>query len=168
MPFQISNCIWKTGLVDFSLSTGEKLRGRVHPGWTEKDVGGLVTKTVDLKSAYKQFAISPEDRKRAVITVKSSEGGQPKGFVSAVLPFGAASAVMAFNRVSRLLWRIFHRSWSAVWIIFSMTFPILDLGCTSGSASSTVRAICKLLGFKCSEDKELEFAGQDCYAGSDF
>lgn len=161
---QISNCIWKTGLVDFSLSTGEKLRGRVHPGWTEKDVGGLVTKTVDLKSAYKQFAISPEDRKRAVITVKSSEGGQPKGFVSAVLPFGAAAAVMAFNRVSRLLWRIFIEAGVLCGSYFD-DFPILDLGCTSGSASSTVRAICKLLGFKCSEDKELEFADKTAMLG---
>ena len=34
----------------------------------KKDIGGLLTKTVDLKSAYKQFAIAPADRKRAVIT----------------------------------------------------------------------------------------------------
>ena len=80
----MANSIWKTGKVDFMLSTGERLMGKVHGGWNKSDIGGLLTKTVDLKSAYKQFAIAPADRKRAVITVKAGNESQPMGFVSGV------------------------------------------------------------------------------------
>ena len=146
------------------LSTGERLLGRVHDGWKKTDIGGLLTKTVDLKSAYKQFAISPADRKRAVITVKASEDGQAKGFVSSVLPFGAASAVMSFNRVSRLLWRVFIEAGVVCGSYFD-DFPVLDAGITSESSASTIRAVCRLLGFKCSEDKELEFSDRPAMMG---
>ena len=44
-------------------------------------------------------------------------------------------------------------------------FPILDAGVTSESASSTIRAVCRLLGFKCSEDKELEFEEKTAMLG---
>ena len=145
---QISESIWKTGKVELVLSTGEKLSGKVHEGWSKSDIGGLLSKTVDLKSAYKQFAIYPQDRRKAVITVKPSEHEPPRGFVSAVLPFGASSAVMAFNRVSRLLWRVLVEAGIVCGSYFD-DFPILDLGITSSSATSTVRAVCRLLGFKC-------------------
>ena len=161
---QMANSIWKTREVDFTLSTGERLKGRVDGGWNKSDIGGLLTKTVDLKSAYKQFAIAPADRKRAVIVVKAGVDSQPMGFISSVLPFGAAAAVMSFNRVSRLLWRIFIEAGVLCGSYFD-DFPILDAGMTSDSASSTIRAVCRLLGFKCLEDKELEFAEKTTMLG---
>ncbi len=48
---QISESIWKTGKVELVLSAGEKLSGKVHKGWSKSDIGGLLSKTVDLKSA---------------------------------------------------------------------------------------------------------------------
>ena len=161
---QMANSIWKTREVDFVLSTGERMKGRVHSGWNKSDIGGLLTKTVDLKSAYKQFAIAPADRKREVIVVKAGVDSQPMGFISSVLPFGAAAAVMSFNRVSRLLWRIFIKAGVLCGSYFD-DFPILDAGVTSDSASSTIRAVCRLLGFKCSEDKNLEFAEKTTMLG---
>ena len=161
---QMANCNWKTGEVDFVLCTGERMKGRVHSGWNNSDIGGLLTKAVDLKSANKQFAIAPADRKRAVIVLKAGRDSQPMGFISSVLPFGAASAVMSFNRVSRLLWRIFIEAGVLCGSYFD-DFPILDAGVTSDSASSTIRAVCRLLGFKWSEDKELEFAEKTAMLG---
>ena len=64
---------------------------------------------------------------------------------------------MAFNRVSRLLWRVLVEA-GIVCGSYIDDFPIIDLGMTSSSATSTVTAVCRLLGFKCSEDKELDFS----------
>eukprot|EP00971_Amphidinium_carterae_P111592 2209986-Amphidinium_carterae.1 len=55
----------------------------------------------DLKSAYKQLALSPRDRHCAVLSVYCPEDGVCKWFVSNVLPFGATGAVVGFNRVAR-------------------------------------------------------------------
>lgn len=41
----------------------------------------MVTKTVDLKSDYKQLAIHPDDRKRAVVSTRGNSGCDPVGFV---------------------------------------------------------------------------------------
>ena len=49
--------------------------------------------TVDLKAAYKQFAIQPSQRRACVVSLRDPGGGSPKGFVSHVLPFGALASV---------------------------------------------------------------------------
>ena len=149
--------VWFKKEVFLKLSDGSALVGPLHPGWSEKTVGSIVTKTVDLKSAYKQFAIKLSDRKRSVIAVKSGEKSEPMGFVGSVLPFGASAAVMSFYRISRLLWRVFVEAGVVRGAYFD-DVPILDFETTSKSAGLTVRAICKLLGMRCSEEKEVEFS----------
>ena len=72
-------------------------------------------------------------------------------FVGSVLPFGASVAVMSFNRISRLLWRVLVEAGVICGAYFD-DFPILDF------AGLTVRAVCKLLGMRCSEEKEVEFS----------
>ena len=56
---------------DFELEDGERLAGEVNRWWKDIDLQKpiLQTKTVDLKSAYKQFAISPEDRRLSVLAL---------------------------------------------------------------------------------------------------
>ena len=142
----MSSCIFVKGAVEVRLSDGTVLSGRVHGDWNRRSDLQLMTKTVDLKSAYKQFAIHPEDSK-------------VYGFISNVLPFGASSAVLAFNRVSRLLWRCLVEA-GVICSAYFDDFPILDASSTSQVCESAIRAAVRLLGFKCSEDKEVGFSEQ--------
>ena len=77
-----------------------------------------------MKAAYKQFAIASYDRCRQVIAVKSPDG-PVMGFVGNMLLFGGGAAVVAFNRVSRLLWRV----WSVAFCYLptSMIFHFLKV-----------------------------------------
>ena len=72
--------------------------------------------------------------------------------------------MISFNRASRLLWRVFIDAGVVCGSYFD-DFPVLDAGITSNSASSTIRAECRLLGFKCSEDKELDFSDKTAMLG---
>ena len=57
---------------DFVLDNGERLAGEVNSWWKGLDLKKpiLQAKTVDLKSAYKQFAMSPQDRRLSVLALK--------------------------------------------------------------------------------------------------
>ena len=91
------------------LDDGRVLRGRVHPYWLQHpDRARVLVKTVDLKSAYKQLALHPDDRRFSVISLKDPADDEPKGFLCRVLPFGSIASVGHFNRVARLVQRIFH------------------------------------------------------------
>ena len=63
-----------------------------------KDLQG---RALDLKSAYKQLARSPSDDWCSILAVWSPEQNCVCYFESIALPFGAVSAVNAFNRVAR-------------------------------------------------------------------
>ena len=151
----LSSMALRRGEARFRLSDGELLVGQVHQGWRNKGES-LVSKTVDLKSAYKQLAIHPSDRKRSVISVKDPKDSQVYGFISRTLPFGAASAVLSFNRVARLLWRILVSAGILCTNYFD-DYPVLDFSSTSDTSVHAIRSIMSMLGFKCSLDKEVEF-----------
>ena len=59
---QMANSIWKTG-VDFVLSTGERLKGKVHCGWNESDIGGLLTRSPLAQATTAQGRMVQESRK---------------------------------------------------------------------------------------------------------
>ena len=152
----ISNAAFSSGVVRVKLVDGEVLEAPVHRHWKS---GGekLVTKTVDLKSAYKQLAIHPGEQRRSVISVKHPKTGEVFGFVSRTLPFGASAAVLAFNRVARLVWRVLVDAGILCTNYFD-DYPVLEF---SGSAAVTVpaiRSVMSMLGFRCSVDKEVDFS----------
>ena len=152
----LSSMAFKRGEARFRLSTGELLVGRVHQGWMNQDEA-LVSKTVDLKSAYKQLAIHPSDRKRSVISVNDPKDSQVYGFISRTLLFGAASAMLSFNRVARLLWRILVSA-GVLCANYFDDYPVLDFQSASDTSVHAVRSIVAMLGFKCSLDKEADFS----------
>ena len=94
--------------VQVQLSSGMTLRGNKAEEFKGRGLK-LSGRCLDLKSAYKQLALSPVDRSSAVIAVLDPEEDVVKFFVSYVLPFGATGAVMAFNRVARALRDIMQR-----------------------------------------------------------
>ena len=78
-----------------------------------KALGGkseVLGRTCDLKSAYRQLAVSDESACFAIIVVFNPAGAGGRGsleyFLQRALPFGAVASVVAFNRFARLLWRI--------------------------------------------------------------
>eukprot|EP00434_Breviolum_minutum_P016188 symbB.v1.2.014264.t1/scaffold1033.1/size247163/2 len=153
----LADFLWHSDSVSVRLSDGTLLEGALHSGWSRGKGAKVVSKTVDLKSAYKQYAISPTSRKRAVVSLKSPADGKAYGFVCKVLPFGASVAVVAFNRISRLLWRILTEA-GIVCSAYFDDFPIIDHSDTADGASSTIRAVLAMLGVACSEDKDVGFS----------
>ena len=153
----LADFLWHSDSVCVRLSDGTLLEGALHSGWSRGKGAKVLTKTVDLKSAYKQYAISPSSRKRAVVSLKSPADGKAYGFVCKVLPFGASAAVVAFNRISRLVWRILSEA-GIVCSAYFDDFPIVDHSDTVDGASSTIRAVMAMLGVACSEDKDVGFS----------
>ena len=60
----------------------------------------------DLKSAYKQFAVHPFDRKHLRMAVRSSSDEALKLIGFNALPFGAVGSVAGFLRISLAVWFI--------------------------------------------------------------
>ena len=63
----------------------------------------LLTKTVDLRKAYKQLPVSEASLEDSYLCGKDPVSGDPKLFQCRVLPFGARAAVAGFCRTSRML-----------------------------------------------------------------
>ena len=143
---------------DFTLTSGERLAGPVACEWRglPGDSLKLVAKTIDLKSAYKQFPIFPGHRKFSVLVLKRPTDGETMGFVSKTLPFGSVASVLHFNRVARLLHRI-GLELDIPWTNYYDDFPVVDFKILSEHTAAAARALTSLLGFECSLDKELPF-----------
>ena len=92
------------GGFEILLSTGECLTGRVHASWHNDST--LLGRTLDLKSAYKQLAVNPEQGFVRVMVAYDPVRGKPAFFIFNALPFGATGSVYSFNRVAKSLWRI--------------------------------------------------------------
>ena len=153
----LTEFLWHSDSVRVKLSDGTLLEGALHGGWSRGKGACILSKTVDLKSAYKQYAISPSSRKRAVVALRSPSDAKAYGFVCKVLPFGASAAVVAFNRISRLIWRILTEAGVICGAYFD-DFPIVDHSDTADGATSTIRAVLAMLGVASSEEKDTGFS----------
>ena len=80
-------------LIAYSLDT---CGGEVHPT--------LLGKTMDLKSAYKQFGICSSDRERIRVATRHPTTSDLVLLMVNALPFGATGSVSGFLRVSMFLW----------------------------------------------------------------
>ena len=81
--------------------------------------------TFDLVSAYKQYAIHPEDRERARICAKDVEEGVAKVYKISALPFGASGTVAGFLRISAVLACIGQVCLGFWWSSFFDDFPTI-------------------------------------------
>ncbi|CAE7311815.1 unnamed protein product, partial [Symbiodinium sp. CCMP2592] len=146
------------GFVNLRLSSGEVISGPLHTVWrTRPESARPVLKCVDLKSAYKQYAIRPCDSKRCVVSLRRPSDGQAVGFISHTLPFGSLASVGQFNRVARLIHRILIEL-ECLACNYYDDFPVLDVSMLSANTEKTIRKLMRLLGVICSEDKELPFS----------
>ncbi|CAE7351316.1 unnamed protein product [Symbiodinium sp. CCMP2592] len=147
------------GEVSIPLSDGDHLRFPVHSFWRALKPDALQPslKTVDLKSAYKQLAVSPRDRCLSIVAIKDPVSGLAFGFESRTLLFGATSSVVSFNRVARLLQRVLIALQVLACNYFD-DYPVLEVLPLCNNTQSTIRAALDLLGFAWAEDKDLPFS----------
>ncbi|CAE7763142.1 unnamed protein product [Symbiodinium sp. CCMP2592] len=147
------------GEVSIPLSDGDHLRFPVHSFWRALKPDALQPslKTVDLKSAYKQLAVSPRDRCLSIVAIKDPVSRLAFGFESRTLLFGATSSVVSFNRVARLLQRVLVALQVLACNYFD-DYPVLEVLPLCNNTQSTVRAALDLLGFAWAEDKDLPFS----------
>eukprot|EP00435_Cladocopium_sp_Y103_P072170 s444_g39.t1 len=133
--------------------------GQVDESWTEDELRDLKGRALDLKSAYKQLARSSEDDWCSILAVWSPEERDVRFFESVALPFGAVSAVNAFNRVAKCLRIILCRLFLLVNTSFFDDYCQLEFAPLCDSAWKTAETVLKLLGWQVamSEEKRRPF-----------
>ncbi|CAE7555695.1 SLC24A2, partial [Symbiodinium sp. CCMP2592] len=133
------------GPPDFTipLSTGESLSGRLHDGWKKVGCEPLLT-TLDLRAAYKQFAVSAKSRALAIIALLDPSTAEPGLFESKALPFGSSASVLHFNRLARLFWRI-GVELCVPWCNFYDDFPVMSPSGIADNTMETMIALCLVL-----------------------
>ena len=149
--------IYHQGYYEFALADGRVLKGPVHASLRQTETWkGLRLKTVDLRAAYKQLPINPDDAAKSVVSLKEPGADEPKGFILKVLPFGGAASVVAFNRVARLLQRIVQELCIMAFNYYD-DYPVLEIKGLTHSTEKSIRVVMDLLGFACSVEKEKPF-----------
>ena len=113
---------------------------------------GLVGRTLDLESAYKQATSRPEDRWCRGIVVWNPNDKVPAFFITSALMFGSTAAVYAFNRLSKSLWHLQTCLLNIMGTLYYDDFPMLDFKATSDSARKCSEDLLKLLGWQFAED----------------
>jgi hypothetical protein len=139
------------GEVTFVLSTGEVLRGHVHPSWN-KVAFGVEATCVDMKAAYKQLPLNPCEYHRTVVSLWDVQRNQPSCFLMRTLPFGAAASVHHFLRVSSFLHSVGLYA-GLCWGAYFDDFPLVCNIANRQSTLSTALGIFELLGFAYSSEK---------------
>ena len=112
----------------------------------------VVTRTYDLKSAYRQIGLSPQGRKKACISVYDPHTKLPRLFRLRVLPFGAVRSVHSFLRLSRALWYVGALGLHLLWTNFYDDFVVTSPPSLAASTSLAVEALFKLTGWAFAED----------------
>ena len=114
--------------------------------WTTEELKDIQGRALDLKGAYKQLARAPEDDWCSILAVWSPEQSCVCYFESIALPFGAVSAVNAFNRVARCLRLILCRLFLLTNTSFFDDYCQLEFGPLCDSAWRTAETVLGLLG----------------------
>ena len=147
----ICRCCIHHGSMNFVLSDGRTLSGKVDNDWTS-GVCKMKSTTLDLKSAYKQLPLHASDRNKAVVTIRNPTLRKAEFFLMNTLPFGAVASVLHFNRVSNLIWALGCHL-GLVWGSYFDDFPLICPSNMEASTLSAARAMLQLLGFEFAEDK---------------
>ena len=147
----ICRCCIHHGSMNFVLSDGRTLSGKVDNDWTS-GACRMKSTTLDLKSAYKQLPLHASDRNKAVVTIRNPASGRAEFFLMNTLPFGAVASVLHFNRVSNLIWALGCHL-GLVWGSYFDDFPLICPSNMKASTLSAARAMLQLLGFEFAEDK---------------
>ena len=106
---------------------------------------GLLGRTFDLKSAYKQFGVDAAHAERLRIAVKKPGGGIGY-FKVLALPFGATGSVAAFLRISAAIAYVGTKGLSIPWSVFFDDYTALSPKGLGADTTFYAKALFKLLG----------------------
>ena len=96
--------------------------------------------TFDLVSAYNQYAIHPDDRKRVRICVKDAKEGFARVYKISALPFGASGSVAGFLQISAALACIGQVCLGFWWSSFFDDFPTITISSLAEQCKSEFAA----------------------------
>ncbi|CAE7283274.1 unnamed protein product [Symbiodinium sp. CCMP2592] len=118
----------------------------------------MLGKTFDLKSAYRQMFVSPDDLKEAYIAYFSHRERKVIVRQMLALPFGATRAVFSYLRVAHSMWYIGCWALKLIWSHFFDDFLSLATQIEAKAVDLAISSLFRLLGWKVSEDKDKPFA----------
>ena len=106
----------------------------------------MMGKTMDLKSAYKQFGICKADRERVRVATVDPDTRKLVLLMVNALPFGATGSVAAFLRISIFLWYIGVVGPRLCWTAFYDDFTLLSRVDCCNNAAWCAECLFDLLG----------------------
>ncbi|CAJ1458379.1 unnamed protein product, partial [Effrenium voratum] len=126
---------------------------------SSRSMGGVLGKTYDLTSAYKQYGVHPSDRDLARIAVKTPSG-ELAFFGTNALPFGAVGSVGGFLRISAALTFAGLKGPKLWWTSFYDDFTVFSDARALTSAAVSAEALFDLWGVKFAKDgkKSVDFS----------
>ena len=106
----------------------------------------MLGKTIDLKSAYKQFGICSDDRARIRVATSSADTNDFILLMVNALPFGATGSVAAFLRISMFIWYIGVVGLRLAWTSFYDDYTLLSRADCAHNASWGAECLFDILG----------------------
>eukprot|EP00971_Amphidinium_carterae_P011025 217230-Amphidinium_carterae.1 len=134
--------------LEVALSTGEVLRGTLHPDFQLEH--RLRGRCLGLQSAYKQLPLRPQDRSAAVLLDDSPSEDCIQWWIANALPFGSTGAVVGFNRVARALRALLTQLLGCTVSNYFDDFPqvdVHDLADDSRRCAVCAEELLQILGF---------------------
>ena len=147
--------------VSITLSDKSKLVGRRHNYWTKnRNSKSLVGRSLDLTKAYRQLASHPDSARWCIVAAYCPLSRGVALFYQPVLAFGAASAVLGFNRVARALWHCGVSQFHLTWLNYFDDYPCVEVSELTASSVAASEGLMSLLGWTVShkESKYLPYA----------
>ena len=106
----------------------------------------LLGKTMDLKSAYKQFGVCTQDRERIRVATCCPTTAQLVLLWVNSLPFGATGSVAGFLRVSMFLWFVGVMGLQLAWTSFYDDYTMISRSDCANSAAWAAECMFDLMG----------------------
>ena len=112
----------------------------------DEDHPQLLGKTIDLRSAYKQFGICSADRSRTRVATSDPTTQTFILLMVNALPFGATGSVAAFLRISMFIWYIGVIGLKLAWTAFYDDYTVLSRVDCAPNAAWGAECLFDLLG----------------------
>ena len=122
-------------------------------------------KTLDLKSAYKQYATRPEDRELMRIAAKDMSDGAIRLYKPCALPFGTTGSVSGFLRTAAAAWFLGTEAVKLCWGNYFDDYPMFALDQDTEASEACAQGLMNVLGIEyASEGKKATVFGKQCRA----
>lgn len=112
----------------------------------------LLGRSFDMKSAYKQLALSEDALWASYVAIFNPVVKKPELYHLLAAPFGATRSVYTFLRVAHSIWFLGVAALSLMWTCFFDDFVTLATSPLAANTSDTVKLLFKLLGWIIAED----------------